>query len=181
MYMFCVAVVTMSALTDAFNPNAGFNDDRDMYTHERITLEALDRVAALLLLSSGHVTTSRTTEYDFVIKEYFGTDINSYKNYKMKARQFADAVSSVYQSYHMDPDYTVNSERIKEAHILVKDTRMEIASLLLTGTLSDTVVELLIKKVGKCLMIIQSFYSNTNWVEMNGGAPYQDFGKFSVK
>ncbi|XP_033725912.1 von Willebrand factor A domain-containing protein 7-like [Pecten maximus] len=98
----------------------------------------------------------------------------------MKARQFADAVSSVYQSYHMDPDYTVNSERIKEAHIIVQDTRMEIMSLLSAGTLTDAKVELLIKKVGKCLMIIQSFYSNTNWVEMNGGTPYLDFGSLAT-
>ncbi|XP_033726010.1 von Willebrand factor A domain-containing protein 7-like [Pecten maximus] len=181
MYILCLAVVTMSALTDAFNPNAGLSDDRNMYTHQRITLEALDRVAAHFLSSSGLVSTSRITEYDFVIKEHFGADTNSYENYKMKARQFADAVSSVYQTYRLDPDYTVNSERIEEAHILVKDTRMEITSLLLTGMFSDTIVELLRKKVGKCLMIIQSFYSNTNWVEMNGLVPYSDFGSLAIQ
>lgn len=35
-----------------------------------------------------------------------------------------------------------------------------------------------IKQLGECLYTIQSFYSNTNWVEMNGGVAYEDFGKY---
>lgn len=33
------------------------------------------------------------------------------------------------------------------------------------------------KQLGECLYTIQSFYSNTNWVEMFGRTPYYDFGK----
>ena len=32
-------------------------------------------------------------------------------------------------------------------------------------------------KLGECLYTVQSFYSNTNWVEMSGNIPYYDFGK----
>jgi len=41
-------------------------------------------------------------------------------------------------------------------------------------------LDLLRKQVGECLYTIQSFYSNTNWVEMYGGIPYLDFGEFGV-
>lgn len=34
------------------------------------------------------------------------------------------------------------------------------------------------KQLGECLYTIQSFYSNTNWVEMYGGVAYGDFGKY---
>ncbi|CAG2256285.1 unnamed protein product [Mytilus edulis] len=34
----------------------------------------------------------------------------------------------------------------------------------------------LITQLGECLYTIQSFYSNTNWVEMYGGVVYEDFG-----
>ncbi|CAC5380928.1 unnamed protein product [Mytilus coruscus] len=40
--------------------------------------------------------------------------------------------------------------------------------------LKNDVVELQ-KKLGKCLYTVQSFYSNTNGVEMNGAVPYKDF------
>ena len=38
-------------------------------------------------------------------------------------------------------------------------------------------LDLLRRQVGECLYTIQSFYSNTNWVEMYGGTPYLDFGE----
>ena len=41
-------------------------------------------------------------------------------------------------------------------------------------------LDLLRKQVGECLYTIQSFYSNTNWVEMYGGIPYLDFGELVV-
>jgi hypothetical protein len=33
------------------------------------------------------------------------------------------------------------------------------------------------RQLGECLYVIQSFYSNTNWVEMFGGVSYPNFGK----
>ncbi|XP_063437380.1 uncharacterized protein LOC134718656 isoform X2 [Mytilus trossulus] len=33
-----------------------------------------------------------------------------------------------------------------------------------------------ITQLGECLYTVQSFYSNTNWVEMFGGVAYEDFG-----
>jgi hypothetical protein len=37
-------------------------------------------------------------------------------------------------------------------------------------------LEELRKQVAVCLYTIQSFYSNTNWVEMKGSTPYLSFG-----
>lgn len=34
----------------------------------------------------------------------------------------------------------------------------------------------LFQQLGECLYTVQSFYSNTNWVEMYGSVPYEDFG-----
>lgn len=33
------------------------------------------------------------------------------------------------------------------------------------------------KKLAVCLYTIQSFYSNTNWIEMFGEQVYEDFGE----
>ena len=33
------------------------------------------------------------------------------------------------------------------------------------------------RQLGECLYVVQSFYSNTNWVEMLGGVSYPNFGK----
>jgi len=33
------------------------------------------------------------------------------------------------------------------------------------------------RQLGECLYVVQSFYSNTNWVEMFHGVSYADFGK----
>ncbi|XP_069103020.1 von Willebrand factor A domain-containing protein 7-like isoform X2 [Argopecten irradians] len=72
----------------------------------------------------------------------------------------------------------VISERIRDADAVVKSTRLEIAAILSEGRLSDASVGQLIDKVGTCLMVLQSFYSNTNWVEMmvNGGESFLNFG-----
>lgn len=35
----------------------------------------------------------------------------------------------------------------------------------------------LTKKLAVCLYTIQSFYSNTNWIEMFGDKVYEDFGE----
>ncbi|OWF37843.1 von Willebrand factor A domain-containing protein 7-like [Mizuhopecten yessoensis] len=181
MLSLCLFLTSAVTFIEAFNPNTGLSDDTATYTHQRITVEAIDRIAADFLLTSNQVTTSQTTEYDFVIKEHFESDSDSYENYKNRAQQFANAVSNVYQSYRTNPDYTVNSERILEAHKIVQDTRLEIASILSSETLTDTAVTLLVEKLGKCLMIIQSFYSNTNWVEMNGRVAYTDFGSLAAQ
>ncbi|OWF37839.1 von Willebrand factor A domain-containing protein 7 [Mizuhopecten yessoensis] len=181
MYSLCLCLTSAVTFIEAFNPNTGLSNDTATYTHQRITLEAIDRIAADFILTSNQVTSSQTTEYDYVIKQHFGADCDSYEYYKNRAQQFASAVSKVYQSYRTDPDYTVNSERIYEAHTLVQDTRLEIASILSSGTLSDTTETLFMEKVGKCLMIVQSFYSNTNWVEMNGRVAYPDFGSLAAQ
>jgi hypothetical protein len=46
------------------------------------------------------------------------------------------------------------------------------------GSLMSRVADLdeLKAKLGQCLYTLQSFYSNTNWVEMYGNKVYEDFG-----
>ena len=41
-------------------------------------------------------------------------------------------------------------------------------------------MDLLLHLLGACLYTVQSFYSNTNWVEMNGNAVYEDFGRVLI-
>ncbi|XP_069103338.1 LOW QUALITY PROTEIN: uncharacterized protein [Argopecten irradians] len=165
------------AETGAFKPTTGQGDDQSMYTHESITQDGVDRAATKFLTSTGLFNTSTQNSTD-IVKDYFGSDTKGFKNYQKRRQEFAAAVMNVYRSFHNDPDYTVTSERIREADNLVKSTRLEIASILSQGSLDDTSIHLLIDKVGKCLMIIQSFYSNTNWVEMmvNGGESFLNFG-----
>ncbi|XP_033725685.1 von Willebrand factor A domain-containing protein 7-like [Pecten maximus] len=169
----------------AFKPTIGQGDDPSMYTHESITLEGVERAAAKFLTSSGIYNTS-TKDPKILVKEYFGSDTNSYQDYQQRGREFAAAVMKVYKTYHTNPEYTVNSEQIAPADNLVQATRLEIASILSSGPLNDAKMNIMVDKVGKCLMIIQSFYSNTNWIEMmvNGGESYLNFGtlaSFNVK
>ncbi|XP_021358677.1 uncharacterized protein LOC110453829 [Mizuhopecten yessoensis] len=176
--LLCVWSV-LAVETVAFKPTTGQGDDPSMYTHESITLEGVDRAAAHFLTSNGILNTT-TTNHNEIVKEYFGSDTKSYKDYKQRGLEFSKAVMDVYRKFHTNPDYTVNSERIREAEILVTTTRLEIASIL-SRTLDDASLELVVNKVGKCLMIIQSFYSNTNWIEMmvNGGESFLSFGTFT--
>ncbi|XP_033725346.1 von Willebrand factor A domain-containing protein 7-like [Pecten maximus] len=167
----------LTAESGAFKPTIGQGDDPSMYTHESITLEGVERAAAKFLTSSGIYNTS-TTDPQILVKEYFGSDTAGYQAYQLRAREFAEAVMKVYKTHLTNPDYTVNSERIVEADRLVKSTRQEIASILSTASLNNSSMNLVVDKVGKCLMIIQSFYSNTNWIEMmvNGRQSYLNFG-----
>ncbi|XP_060079491.1 von Willebrand factor A domain-containing protein 7-like [Ylistrum balloti] len=166
--------------TDAFKPTLGQGDDPSTFTHESITAKGVDKAAVDFLTSSGQLNTSMTNlgASDIVKDLFFGSDTHGYQIYLDRRQKFADAVVKVYRLYRNNPDYTVNSERIREADSLVKTTRLEIASILSNGTLANGSIDLLIDKVGKCLMIIQSFYSNTNWIEMmvNGGESFLKFG-----
>ncbi|XP_033725344.1 von Willebrand factor A domain-containing protein 7-like [Pecten maximus] len=186
MSLFLLCLCSFLAVgTLAFKPTIGQGDDPSMYTHESITLEGVERAAAKFLTSSGQLNTAKTDPKD-IFKEYFGSDTNSYKEYQKRGKEFAAAVMKVYRTYHTNPEYTVNSERIAEADSLVQATRLEIASILSSGPLNDAKMNIMVDKVGKCLMIIQSFYSNTNWIEMmvNGGETYLNFGTldaFNVK
>ncbi|XP_069102464.1 von Willebrand factor A domain-containing protein 7-like [Argopecten irradians] len=178
--LFCFWSI-LTSRTLAFKPTVGQGDDPSMYTHESITLDGVDSAAAEYLTSTGQVNTSTATARD-VVKGYFGSDTNGYQDYQARSKEFAAAVMRVYRTYRNDPDYTVNSERIAEADDLVQATRLEIDSILSQGPLDDSAMNPLIDKVGKCLMVIQSFYSNTNWVEMmvNGKESFLNFGTLNA-
>lgn len=57
------------------------------------------------------------------------------------------------------------------AHNFVKSCKKKLIAR--KGDLDEFITQL-----GECLYTVQSFYSNTNWVEMFGGVAYEDFGKY---
>ncbi|VDI54326.1 Hypothetical predicted protein [Mytilus galloprovincialis] len=74
------------------------------------------------------------------------------------------------QEYKKDTAYIhCHADQIILAHNFVKSCKQK-----LIARKND--LDEFIAKLGECLYTIQSFYSNTNWVEMYGGVAYEDFG-----
>lgn len=61
------------------------------------------------------------------------------------------------------------------AHNYIIKLRGQIKDLALSTEPDLTLIR---EKIGKCIFTLQSFYSGTNWVEMNNIATYRDFGNY---
>lgn len=65
------------------------------------------------------------------------------------------------------------SETLISAHNQVRSLRKTLLDL---SNSSGADIDILREKIGHCLYTIQQFYSNTNWVEINGGTILKEFG-----
>ena len=61
------------------------------------------------------------------------------------------------------------------AHNHIRSLRQNIKTL--SNTTSDAILEEIREKIGAAIYTIQEFYSNTNWIELNGPVVYKEFGK----
>ncbi|XP_069122433.1 uncharacterized protein [Argopecten irradians] len=82
--------------------------------------------------------------------------------------------TKVDQEHYREAVWYVNGEQIPQAHTLLNQLRDSLLQVLGASTPS---YERARELVGQYLHIIQSFYSNTNWVELHSnGAIYEDYG-----
>eukprot|EP00105_Crassostrea_gigas_P045837 XP_019929985.1 PREDICTED: von Willebrand factor A domain-containing protein 7-like [Crassostrea gigas] len=145
--------------TNAFYPNSlvPFLSDGD-YTHESITEFGISRVIQELRNRSGR---SFPVPHNRGFVPKFSLD------------EIMMSINNVHKNYKNDPMWHFNNEQIVEANEKLKHYRRIVLDVLQSPNPDFSEAR---KYLGFCLHLLQSFYSNTNWVELNGQALYMDLG-----
>lgn len=103
------------------------------------------------------------------VDDFFGPDISGKANMHQTISTVKKSIADTQEEKRHVAYVHCHADQIKLAHNHVIACR---EGLLLR---KDDLEELR-KQLGVCLYTIQSFYSNTNWVEMKGRTPYLSFG-----
>ncbi|XP_052084583.1 uncharacterized protein LOC127721819 [Mytilus californianus] len=103
------------------------------------------------------------------IDEFFSNDLNGKDTMMKKIFALRKAVADTQENKKDTAYIHCHADQILLAHNFVKSCKQK-----LFARKNDT--NEFITQLGECLYTIQSFYSNTNWVEMYGGVAYKDFG-----
>ncbi|CAC5419674.1 unnamed protein product [Mytilus coruscus] len=96
-------------------------------------------------------------------------DPNGQQTMMQKVHALRKAVAETQENKKDTAYIHCHADQIVLAHNFVKSCKQKLF------TRKDDLDEF-ITQLGECLYTIQSFYSNTNWVEMYGGVAYEDFG-----
>ncbi|XP_076081651.1 uncharacterized protein LOC143052491 [Mytilus galloprovincialis] len=103
------------------------------------------------------------------IDDFFSNDASGKDTMMKKVFALRNAVADT-QGKKKDTAYIhCHADQIFLAHNFVKSCKKKLIAR--KGDLDEFITQL-----GECLYTVQSFYSNTNWVEMFGGVAYEDFG-----
>ncbi|CAC5388512.1 unnamed protein product [Mytilus coruscus] len=103
------------------------------------------------------------------IDEFFSYDSNGKDTMMKKVFALRKAVADTQENKKDTAYIHCHADQIVLAHNFVKSCQQK-----LIARKND--INEFITQLGECLYTIQSFYSNTNWVEMYGGVAYEDFG-----
>ncbi|CAG2200871.1 unnamed protein product [Mytilus edulis] len=103
------------------------------------------------------------------IDDFFSEDTNGKDTMLKKVFALRKAVADTQENKKDTAYIHCHADQIDLAHNFVKSCKQK-----LNARKNDT--NEFITQLGECLYTIQSFYSNTNWVEMKGGIVYEDFG-----
>ncbi|XP_071138743.1 von Willebrand factor A domain-containing protein 7-like [Mytilus edulis] len=109
------------------------------------------------------------TSPSFALNAFFGTDYNGMARMFETVRHVRTAVADTQENKRNLGYVHCNADQIKHAHSSLISCRSKLLER------KEDLTELR-RQLGECLYTIQSFYSNTNWVEMYGPKPYLDFG-----
>ncbi|VDH95009.1 Hypothetical predicted protein [Mytilus galloprovincialis] len=109
------------------------------------------------------------TSPSFALNAFFGTDYNGMARMFETVRHVRTAVADTQENKRNIGYVHCNADQIKLAHSSLISCRSKLLER------KEDLTELR-RQLGECLYTIQSFYSNTNWVEMYGPKPYLDFG-----
>ncbi|XP_078333516.1 von Willebrand factor A domain-containing protein 7-like isoform X2 [Crassostrea virginica] len=162
--------------TLGFPPNAIQGEDKTQ-SHFSLTLSAVFQSTAAFLVQYKLVNNTGKPPSQ-IVQEYFGTDQESYSNYIGIIRRIIGYENNIQKDFANIAFYHVNGEQIELAHNHIRSLRQNIKTL--SNTTSDAILEEIREKIGAAIYTIQEFYSNTNWIELNGPVVYKEFGQENV-
>ncbi|XP_076081650.1 uncharacterized protein LOC143052490 isoform X2 [Mytilus galloprovincialis] len=103
------------------------------------------------------------------INDFFNDDPNGMDTMMKTVFALRKAVADTQENKKDTAYIHCHADQIILAHNFVKSCKQKLIAR--KNDLDEFITQL-----GECLYTIQSFYSNTNWVEMYGGVAYEDFG-----
>ncbi|XP_078664785.1 von Willebrand factor A domain-containing protein 7-like [Branchiostoma floridae x Branchiostoma belcheri] len=151
------------------------------YTHEEITQIGVLKAAAKFLednppsgktFTPGELQNLDPLNPTTLFTAYYG-EVTSAGKLQSAITEIIHANSRVDSDYLTDAEYHVGGEEIREANNRLMTQRNNILGVITTPTPNFEQARAMI---GVYLHILQDFYSNTNWVELEGGVPYEDLG-----
>ncbi|CAC5419675.1 unnamed protein product [Mytilus coruscus] len=147
-------------LTDGFFARTARDGNWRTKTHTDITVAGTFRaIDKYIKLNKGFGS----------IEEFFNNDPNGKDTMMKKVFALRNAVADTQENKKDTAYIHCHADQIVLAHNFVKSCKQKFIE-----RKNDT--NEFITQLGECLYTIQSFYSNTNWVEMYGGVVYEDFG-----
>ncbi|XP_066268440.1 von Willebrand factor A domain-containing protein 7-like [Branchiostoma lanceolatum] len=150
-------------------------------THEEITQIGVVKAAAKFLEDNPPSGTSFTPGQlqnldplnpTTLFTAYYG-DVTSAGKLQSAITEMINANSRVDSDYLSKAEYHVGGEEIQAANTRLITQRNSILAVL---SATPPNFEAARSMIGVYLHILQDFYSNTNWVELEGGVPYEDIG-----
>ncbi|XP_078681319.1 von Willebrand factor A domain-containing protein 7-like isoform X1 [Branchiostoma floridae x Branchiostoma belcheri] len=151
------------------------------YTHEDITQIGVLKAVAKFFEDNPPAGTSFTTGQlqnlmpftpTNLFQTYFG-EVTSAEKLQNAINDIIDANSRVDSDYSTNAAYHMSGEAIQSGNIRLISQRDALLGILAGDQPSYEVAR---EMIGVYLHVLQDFYSNTNWVELNGAVPYEDLG-----
>lgn len=105
----------------------------------------------------------------YSMEDFFKDDSEGHSTMLRQVTALMKYVSDTQEERKETAYFHCHADQILLAHNFVKSCKQKIQD-------SKQDMDVLLRQLGECLYTVQSFYSNTNWVEMNGDAVYEDFG-----
>ncbi|XP_019616852.1 PREDICTED: von Willebrand factor A domain-containing protein 7-like [Branchiostoma belcheri] len=179
MLRYLTVLAVLSGTVEGFLPNrlsTLYTLNANDYTHEEITQIGVLKAAAKFLEDNPPSGTSFTPGQlqnldpfnpTTLFTAYYG-EVTSAAKLQSAITEIIDANSRVDSDYLSNAEYHVSGEEIQAANILLITQRNSILEIL-SGTRPN--FEAARAMIGVYLHILQDFYSNTNWVELEGGVP----------
>ncbi|XP_062605379.1 von Willebrand factor A domain-containing protein 7-like [Saccostrea cucullata] len=157
--VFSWIMVSLFIVVKAFYPNnlVPFLSNED-YTHESITEEGIMQVFQELWNQSTSSFLSQNNRGPFP---------------QQTVREIVNFINDVQRKHFNNPEWHFSNGKIMEGNHKLKRYRQLVVDLL---GLPVPDYEAARKYVSYCLHLLQSFYSNTNWIELNGQTIYTDLG-----
>ncbi|XP_071103194.1 von Willebrand factor A domain-containing protein 7-like [Haliotis cracherodii] len=175
-YLLCVTVVCVNGfLPNRMSPMASTSD----FTHQDITEIAILRSVAEMfeetswrIIRPGELTGIPNITAKSLFDRYYGGTVSE-KLFQEAIDDIVKANNRVDQDHYSESAWHVNGEAIKEGNdkiTLLRETAINVLNK--TNPNLDAARDL----IGQFLHIVQMFYSNTNWLELNGTAVYESLG-----
>ncbi|XP_060082487.1 von Willebrand factor A domain-containing protein 7-like [Ylistrum balloti] len=163
-----------------FLPSRNIDTLSDTITHLEITREGISKAVANFLIDRRLVNGTFWEFYD-VLDAYFGSDTDRNEKFNERIKDLTARLHSVQRNKGVMAMYTVNGERIEDAFNLLIRLSAQIRILTSVEPFSTDKQQSTLNLLAEALFVIQSFYSNTNWVESNGATLCPAFGGNSIQ